>query len=204
MSDPDAVTHCQHCGYAGLDVELEGEVRGSCPKCGKSLVPSLRMCALPNCEGIVSTLRPLPVCQACGIKIAVLHANDATLWHAVQAEGRREREAAQHVRQNGRPGEALVYYVRLDEDRIKIGFTSKLRDRLRGLRVHPSALLAIEPGGRDVEKARHEQFATERLSRFEDFAPTQRLLDWIAERRAEHDLPHWAKLPDTRVVRRSA
>ena len=59
----------------------------------------------------------------------------------------REQEAAD------RPH--VVYYVRLGENHIKIGTTSRLPERMVELRVaNPANLLAAEPGGFDVEKRR--------------------------------------------------
>jgi hypothetical protein len=73
--------------------------------------------------------------------------------------------------------EDLVYYI-LFGSRIKIGISSSLRSRLdslpRGVRV-----LATEPGGRDVERQRHGQFADCRAGG-EWFRPTRALLTHIA------------------------
>lgn len=55
-----------------------------------------------------------------------------------------------------RPRVEVVYYVRWNE-RIKIGTSAQPRQRLAAIRHHE--LLAFEPGGRDVEHARHLQFA---------------------------------------------
>lgn len=57
--------------------------------------------------------------------------------------------------------EPVVYYVRRD-GLVKIGTTRQLRTRLSAIK--PDALLAAEPGGRAVERARHEQFAADRIS----------------------------------------
>lgn len=51
----------------------------------------------------------------------------------------------------------LVYYIELGGD-VKIGWTRNLRRRLHA--YPPSAvLLAVEPGTRELEKVRHQQFA---------------------------------------------
>lgn len=50
----------------------------------------------------------------------------------------------------------LVYYLQLGDD-VKIGMSSDLRRRLH--HYPPSARLwAVEPGGRGVERVRHQQF----------------------------------------------
>lgn len=73
--------------------------------------------------------------------------------------------------------QSLVYYI-LFGSRIKIGISTSLRSRLdslpRGVRV-----LATEPGGRDVERQRHSQFADCRVGG-EWFRPTRALLVHIA------------------------
>lgn len=52
--------------------------------------------------------------------------------------------------------ESIVYYMRVG-NRIKIGYTTNLTHRLQSLL--PEELLATEPGGRMLEKVRHQQFA---------------------------------------------
>lgn len=90
-----------------------------------------------------------------------------------------EREAQHEAARRDREAGALVYYLRIG-DRIKIGFTTNLRQRLMDLRLDPPAVLATEPGGRDVEARRHHEFAAERYGRREDFAASDRLLAHIA------------------------
>ena len=77
--------------------------------------------------------------------------------------------------------------------------TEFMRERVSSFRVHPSALLAFEPGGRDLERRRHEQFAAERAAPLEEFSASPRLMQWIDILREENGLPDWAKVPDTRV-----
>nr|WP_229756430.1 GIY-YIG nuclease family protein [Cnuibacter physcomitrellae] len=54
----------------------------------------------------------------------------------------------------------VVYYIRF-ADRVKIGTSSTPRTRLAQLRHEE--VLAFEPGARDVEQSRHQQFADLRL-----------------------------------------
>lgn len=91
---------------------------------------------------------------------------------------RPERDAILREEQARREAGAIVYYLRIG-DRIKIGFTTNLSQRLNGLRLDASAVLVTEPGGRDVEARRHREFADERYGRREDFAPSDRLLAHI-------------------------
>ena len=75
----------------------------------------------------------------------------------------------------------LVYYVQFG-DRIKIGTTIDLPWRLHD--VPCDAVLATEPGDRQLEHQRHEQFAEFRIYR-EWFRPGRPLMDHIATLPAE-------------------
>lgn len=58
-----------------------------------------------------------------------------------------------------RPVIEVVYYIRYDR-RVKIGTSRRPRQRLSSIRHEE--LLAFERGGRDVEQARHREFAEAR------------------------------------------
>lgn len=76
----------------------------------------------------------------------------------------------------------VVYYIRFG-DRIKIGTTANLHRRLQDLPY--DELLATEPGGRELERVRHEQFRACRA------VGEWHFLD-------SHLLSHIAKLPGAR------
>jgi hypothetical protein len=82
-------------------------------------------------------------------------------------------------------GIQVVYYIRLPNGLIKIGTSSQMLDRLRRHRHDRGEVevLAIEPGGRDLEAERHQQFAELRVGRFEHFEPGDELLAHIADLR---------------------
>lgn len=88
---------------------------------------------------------------------------------------REEREATTRQQLGGHLG--FVYYLEVGE-RIKVGFSSDLRKRMR---QYPpgSRLLAIEPGDFDLEALRHKQFSGSRTDGREWFTPTSDLLDHI-------------------------
>ena len=99
-----------------------------------------------------------------------------------------------------RADQAVVYYIRLPGDRIKIGTTTNMTIRLTGLRVHREDVLATEPGGYDLERARHQQFdglryPSVRGRRTEDFKPGQVLLDHIAMLRKHFGDPRITTYP---------
>lgn len=80
------------------------------------------------------------------------------------------------LRPNKGNHDPVVYYLRLASGHIKIGYTTNIKQRMANLRCSDDALLATEPGGREVEARRHAQFADERIGRKEDFEASPRLL----------------------------
>lgn len=93
-------------------------------------------------------------------------------------------------------GAAVVYYVRLGPDRIKIGTTTSLRVRMSDLRVRSMEdVLAAEPGGRMVERERHKQFKHLRMrgrygALLEEFSEADDLMAHIAATRERFGDPH--------------
>lgn len=81
--------------------------------------------------------------------------------------------------------DAVVYYIRLTDNRVKIGTTRDLEARMKAFRAKAPDLLAIEPGGYDLEAYRHHQFAHLRIGRLEEFRMEQDLIDHINSLRAE-------------------
>lgn len=71
-----------------------------------------------------------------------------------------------------------VYYVRVGE-LIKVGTTGQLRQRLSSY-PPTSELLAVEPGGEELESRRHAQFRHLLAHRKEWFHPGTDLMDHIA------------------------
>lgn len=81
----------------------------------------------------------------------------------------------------------VVYYL-WRPPYIKIGHTSRLRQRLNHLRCSPTDILALQPGSAAEEAAMHEQFNAARawgdgLGR-EHFWPTEALLTHVNTLRA--------------------
>ncbi|MEV5236468.1 hypothetical protein [Streptomyces pseudogriseolus] len=105
-------------------------------------------------------------------------------------EGRKEREDRDEqlrarvlaVREGWK-----VYYVRCG-NLIKIGYTANLGQRFTSIR--PNELLALEPGGQEVETQRHRQFSQLRASG-EYFHPGPALQSHIAGLRSTYGVPLW-------------
>ena len=106
------------------------------------------------------------------------------------------REAVRRWKES--PG--IVYYI-LRGVLIKIGTTTRPRQRFDSLM--PDAVLAIEPGNKDLERLRHTQFGPLRnrdVGR-EYFTPGPALLDLIRQLRKEQGVPH---IPHASLVSREA
>lgn len=81
---------------------------------------------------------------------------------------------------------AVVYYLQVGE-LVKIGYTANLMQRMD---TYPpdSKLLAVEPGGKDVERDRHRQFHHALGLGREWFVPDDELLEHITRVAREHDI----------------
>jgi hypothetical protein len=89
----------------------------------------------------------------------------------------------------------LVYYMRR-ADWIKIGTTRNLPARMRALR--PGEVLAIEPGGRDIEHGRHRMFREFNVADApgtEWFHVAPRLMEHIELMARIYPVKDWRSLP---------
>jgi hypothetical protein len=148
------------------------------------------------------------VCDTCGMRIARRYKD--RLVHEVHREEQAQRErklaaAADKARREAasrpplaeahRQLESVVYYVRLGTH-VKIGYSANLVGRLHALRAEPSDVLAIEPGGRTVEDARHQQFNHLRIrAKWENFTEAPDLVRHMDALREEHGIPDWLTPP---------
>lgn len=156
-------------------------------------------CRVDWCEREASwDIKALPLCYEHGYEIAMLYER-AIVAERNKRRAVREIQALEvHEVKRGNREPSVVYYGRIG-DYIKIGYTTRLRNRLSTLRV--DELLAVEPGGADLERERHHQFAAERIDlRRENFRPSAALSEHILAARAKHGLPHWATLPRTSEI----
>lgn len=90
---------------------------------------------------------------------------------------------------------SVVYYVRLDANRIKIGVSSDLAARMKAYRATRDQVLAVEPGGQRLEMQRHREFAQLRLSWpgvREEYEPGRELTSWIEQLREKYGEPYEA------------
>lgn len=159
-------------------------------------------CMVPTCDNWASLdIRILPICYEHGYEISKSY--KMRLQHDLRMDAREREELRERtiernaIREGNRQG-GVVYYAQIG-DYIKIGYSTRLRDRFRTLRA--DRLLAIEPGPPELERQRHREFTSERIDRRrENFRPSDRLREHIETIHTEHPLPVWATLPRTSEI----
>ncbi len=76
----------------------------------------------------------------------------------------------------------VVYFIRLPNAGIKIGFTRSLKERLQALLAEygpPIDVLGIIDGGRAKEREMHERFAAYRIEGIERFRESSEMIVFI-------------------------
>lgn len=94
------------------------------------------------------------------------HQLDIIHLRAAQDVERRQTTAPLAQRfTNRRPSveNAVVYYIRLAEDAIKIGTTTDIKRRVRDMYRRPEDVIVTEPGDARLEAVRHKQFAADKI-----------------------------------------
>lgn len=154
-----------------------------------------------ECQQPVAPEAPTTFCTMHGLLTAqwmIGHHRDLVqrvLDAEVQEERTRQEDARGRVRGPNfdhylKP--AVVYYIRFSGS-IKIGTTTNLPQRMQTLPMEE--LLAVEPGGYNIERKRHAEFRSARVQR-EWFRPTPPLLLLIATLRRQHGDPmaYWERM----------
>lgn len=98
----------------------------------------------------------------------------------------REERSKRAARTRGRLSkvEPVVYYLRRDDRTVKIGTSRSIIGRLSAFHAQQTDVLAVEPGGQEVESSRHQQFSDDRIERTELFRLSDKLRDHIDHLRA--------------------
>lgn len=149
---------------------MSGIARDRCPRCNwlnirRASDASPFVCTNPHCDSDFARLHPAPP----------------------STEEEIARRTLDLARRIAYPPQGVIYYIRW-ADRIKIGTTMNLAQRLKGL--YYDELLATEPGTYSREAARHEQFASALVEgQREWFHSTPELLDHIALTRKKYGDP---------------
>jgi hypothetical protein len=143
------------------------------------------------CDAASMADAPFPICFKHAYSVFKLLDGSLNNVHAVlkpKPEAPTAKDERDARRKEAYAAQRQVYYIRIG-DHIKIGFTQNMQERMLGLRVDLIDVLATEPGGRDVERERHKQFAHLRVGNRENFKKDPDLLTHIAKVRREHGKP---------------
>lgn len=138
-------------------------------------------CCDPDCDE--------PAWDQVNVPLCLKHA--MAIWNGINEALRSHMAAVETMAaETAASPQPVVYFVQVGE-RIKIGTTTGLRGRLESFRTmagdEPKVLLVV-PGSYTEERQAHALFADERI-RGEWFRPSERLLQFIAERR-DQDVRH--------------
>lgn len=116
-------------------------------------------CLVPDCKNSAATEPPVLLCAE-----------------------HRDMIVQQVTRKKPAVHDPLVYFIR-NGDRVKIGWTTNLRQRLSALALPQDSVALTIPGASAEETALHHRFARARIGRSEWFTATQEIEAYIAAQR---------------------
>lgn len=176
------------------------------------MAESTVFCAAENdgadCRSAATMKTPVPLCDEHCLQIALLVVPDllvTALRHAgVGAKPvplPSAERAAVIAGASPRPlgtctsgvHDPVVYFADAGA-RIKIGFSTNLRNRVRSLSLQEKDVLLLLQGGLTLEQALHDTFAKERIDNTEWFVKSDRLMDFIGSKLAVLDGQHQRKV----------
>jgi hypothetical protein len=142
-----------------------------------------------QCPAPAAIAAPIPLCRAHQIEVAlqVVPGALAELWSSARAaQTRPEGVTAEALPvaippQLPRAHASVVYFIQ-NGNRIKIGHTTRLPNRLSTLTLRKANVLLLLQGGSELESALHARFQQARVDRTEWFRTTQELLTFIREK----------------------
>jgi hypothetical protein len=129
----------------------------------------------------------IPVCLDHGLRIA------AQIMHMMRSRDEKPADAAEWPSDEeywalGEPPQHFVYYLMISPTTVKIGTSRQLWQRIRSLRSEMQYVVALERGGRELERRRHLEFADERRHKQrEDFELSDRLKQHIDALQPQRD-----------------
>jgi hypothetical protein len=186
-------------------------------RCGCGARVTVTVAIPATCTGMADSgerCRTLPIRESAqfGVALCYAHYHDYLDMLDLIKEGERAWERIELLNKIAAPGvqrqqqewqeyrqrceeQAVVYYVRMLGGLIKIGTTTNMKARMEAFIIEE--VLATEPGGRDLEKERHAQFAHLKV-RGERFSAGEDLLSHIEAIREQHGEPNMTgRVPDT-------
>lgn len=146
------------------------------------------ICTALGCKADVDPrFHPSMTCTSHAVKLAA-----AVMAHKEFIQGWvRAIDAAENPKPGPIPKKNVVYYIEFAHG-IKIGTTSNLAQRLQSFALPESAVLAVEPGGFEIERSRHEFFKESRLGRTEVFRDCPKIRNHIDAVKKYHGEPNVA------------
>jgi len=145
----------------------------------------LNLCAVPACTEQPFITYPLPLCQRDALMVSlnvtdVLHANALAGTASTELDIERVSVAPRQVWEQ--PSHEPVVYFLANGNRVKVGTSTNITARVITLSLRRDNALLLLRGGRDLEDALHNHFASDRISRTEWFVLSGRIRDYIAHR----------------------
>lgn len=164
------------------------------------LLLSPTRCPIPGCSDLKMRRNLLCLKHSVEVWGNVQSSNGEPLIQDAIVESVAEREqraAAEEARRaEVRKANGSIYYIRVD-DKVKIGWTSNLPQRMKSYPPH-MVLLTDHPGTRADERDLHRTFKPSRASGREWYHPTQELLAHIGRahdaEQKRRDEEHLARL----------
>lgn len=160
-----------------------------------------------ECTADATMVEPVPLCDEHQLQVVVLVVPDLlTAAHRHAGAGVKpvplplEERAAVVAGAPPRPVAAymggthgpVVYFADAGA-RIKIGFSTNLRNRIRSLSMQEKDVVLLLRGGLTLERALHDTFAKERIDSTEWFEKSDRLMSFIQSKLAGFNEQHQRK-----------
>lgn len=179
----------------------------------KELILCVALSEDGDCTAKATMTDPVPLCDLHQLRVALAIVPDILVSELRQASagarpvslpaeervaviaGARPLPVRAHM---GRPHGPVVYFADAGT-RIKIGFSTNLRNRIRSLSMQEKDVVLLLEGGLMLERALHDTYAKERIDSTEWFAKSDRLMNFIGSKLAELG-GHQRKTRQRRVV----
>lgn len=167
-----------------------------------------------DCRAKATMTDPVPLCGEHQLQVALAIVPDILVAELRQASaggrpvslpaeeraaviaGARPLPVRAHM---GRPHGPVVYFADAGT-RIKIGFSTSLRNRIRSLSMQEKDVVLLLEGGLTLERALHDTYAKERIDSTEWFTKSDRLMNFIGSKLAELGGQDQRKTRQRRVV----
>ena len=152
-----------------------------------------------ECAAEAVMVRPVPLCEQHRIQVALLVAPDALTTLLRQAKTGMSRlslpaDERAAVIAGARPKAVGAYmggihgpvvYFLENGSRVKIGHSTNLRSRVKGLALQEKDVCLLLQGGLTLERALHSTFAKDRIDATEWFVKSEKIVEFIESKRSK-------------------